>query len=82
MANIITDIFIHPNRRPFSVTLYINNDLRNFEVHRNFKIGDFGVSEWDELTVIISKKENKVVSELMTSLSNKYDRLKKIPEEL
>nr|GEV62462.1 hypothetical protein [Tanacetum cinerariifolium] len=36
----------------------------------------------DKLSVIISNKKNKVVCELMTSLSNKYERLKKILGEL
>nr|GEV31471.1 hypothetical protein [Tanacetum cinerariifolium] len=39
-------------------------------------------SREDKLSVIISKKKNKVVCELMTSLSNKYERLKKILGEL
>nr|GEY71212.1 hypothetical protein [Tanacetum cinerariifolium] len=78
----ITDTFIHPNTRPVAVTIYINNDPINFEVHRNFKFCGFDISEWDELSVIISKKKNKVGSELMTSLSNKYERLKKIRGEV
>ncbi|GJX00569.1 hypothetical protein Tco_0184482 [Tanacetum coccineum] len=36
------------------------NDRRNFDVYKNFKFGDFGVSEWDELGVIIPKKKNKI----------------------
>ncbi|GJZ14545.1 hypothetical protein Tco_0550222 [Tanacetum coccineum] len=47
-----------------------------------FNFGDVGISEWDELSVIIPKKKNKVISELMTSLSDKYEILKKIPSEL
>ncbi|GJY44178.1 hypothetical protein Tco_0432391 [Tanacetum coccineum] len=78
----ITDIFIHPNTRPVAVTIYRYNDQRNFEVYRNFKFSDFCISEWDELSIIIPKKKNKVVSELMTSLSNKCERLKRIPNEL
>ncbi|GJU75399.1 retrovirus-related pol polyprotein from transposon TNT 1-94 [Tanacetum coccineum] len=59
-----------------------NNDLRNFDVHKTFKFGDFGISEWDELSVIIPKKKKKVVSKLTTSLRNEYERLKQIPGEL
>ncbi|GJU67735.1 hypothetical protein Tco_1253994 [Tanacetum coccineum] len=59
-----------------------NNDLRNFDVHKNLKFSDFGVSECDELSVIIPKKKNKALSKLMTSLSNKYVRLKEILGEL
>ncbi|GJU78795.1 retrovirus-related pol polyprotein from transposon TNT 1-94 [Tanacetum coccineum] len=70
---IITDIFIHLNTKPVTITVYGNNDPINFDIHRNFKFSDFGISEWNELSVIIPKKKNKVVSELMTSLSNKYE---------
>ncbi|GKB50347.1 hypothetical protein Tco_0901100 [Tanacetum coccineum] len=59
-----------------------NNDPRNFDVHKNFKFGDFSISEWDELSVIIPKKKNKVVSKLMTSLINNYERLNQIPGKL
>ncbi|GJX12639.1 hypothetical protein Tco_0204397 [Tanacetum coccineum] len=78
----ITNILIHPNTRQVTITVYRNNDQRNFYVHKNFKFGDFGVSEWDELGVIIPKKKNKVVGELMQSLSKKYERVKEIPGEL
>ncbi|GJX40770.1 hypothetical protein Tco_0255760 [Tanacetum coccineum] len=78
----ITDILIYPNTRPVTITVYRNNDRRNFDVHKNFKFGDFGLSEWDELSVIIPKNKNKVVSELMTSLSKKCEWLKEIPGEL
>ncbi|GKB55437.1 hypothetical protein Tco_0906190 [Tanacetum coccineum] len=77
----ITNIFIHPNTRPVIIIVYKNNDPRNFDVHKNFKFGNFGISEWDELSDIILKKENKVVSKLMESLSKKYERLKEIPVE-
>ncbi|GJV18043.1 hypothetical protein Tco_1363366 [Tanacetum coccineum] len=49
-------------KRSVSVIVYRNKDPRNFEVHRNFNFGDFGVTEWDKLSVIIPKKKNKVVS--------------------
>ncbi|GJW31293.1 hypothetical protein Tco_0051325 [Tanacetum coccineum] len=45
----IIDILIHPNIRPIIITIYMINDRRNFDVYKNFKFGDFGVSEWDEL---------------------------------
>ncbi|GJT63775.1 putative reverse transcriptase domain-containing protein [Tanacetum coccineum] len=78
----ITDIFIHPNSKPVAITVYKNNDKRNFDVCKPFGFGDFGVTEWDELGDIISKKKNKLVEDLMTSLSKKYDRLKVISSEL
>ncbi|GKB55887.1 hypothetical protein Tco_0912073 [Tanacetum coccineum] len=43
---------------------------------------DFGITELDELGPIIQKKKNSIVKDLMTSLSKRYERLKKIPEEL
>ena len=36
----------------------------------------------DELGLIIQKKKNTIVKDLMTSLSKRYERLKKIPKEL
>nr|GEW18163.1 protein kinase superfamily protein [Tanacetum cinerariifolium] len=43
---------------------------------------DFGFPLNDELGVILPKKSNKCVGEMMTSLSNKYEILKKTLEEL
>ncbi|GJW44264.1 hypothetical protein Tco_0073063 [Tanacetum coccineum] len=78
----ITDIFIHPRTRPVLTTVYKNNDPRSFDVHGEFKFSDFRLTEWDELGDILPKKTNKCVGEMMTSLSTKYERLKKILEEL
>ncbi|GJR08044.1 hypothetical protein Tco_0790696 [Tanacetum coccineum] len=58
------------------------NDRRNFQVHNPFKFADFGVTELDELGPIIQKKKKTIVKDLMTSLGKRYERLKKIPEEL
>nr|GEW79342.1 hypothetical protein [Tanacetum cinerariifolium] len=41
-----------------------------------------GITELDELREIISNKKNMVVKDLMNSLSRRYERIKKIPEEL
>ncbi|GKC87068.1 hypothetical protein Tco_1147717 [Tanacetum coccineum] len=78
----ITDIHIYPNTKQVAIIVYRNNDQRNFDVHNPIRFGDFGITEWDELSVIIPKKKSKVVGELMDSLSKKYDRLKVIPGEL
>ncbi|GJT81314.1 hypothetical protein Tco_1055656 [Tanacetum coccineum] len=43
---------------------------------------DFGITELDELGLIIQKKKNSVVKDLVTSLSKRYEILKKFPEEL
>ncbi|GJS23662.1 hypothetical protein Tco_0452294 [Tanacetum coccineum] len=61
---------------------YMNNDKRNLDVHDPFKFADFGITELDELGPIIEKKKNSIVKDLMTSLSKRYERLKKIPKEL
>ncbi|GJT43596.1 hypothetical protein Tco_0952311 [Tanacetum coccineum] len=49
----ITDVKIHPNTKPVVVSVYMNNDKRNFDVHNPFKFTDFGTTELDELGPII-----------------------------
>ncbi|GKA76456.1 hypothetical protein Tco_0782917 [Tanacetum coccineum] len=44
--------------------------------------GAFGISELDELREIIPKNKKTVVQDLMNSLSQMYERIRKIPEEL
>nr|GEU39988.1 hypothetical protein [Tanacetum cinerariifolium] len=78
----IIDIRVHPNSKPVIITVYRGNDQRNFDIHNPFKFGDFAVTELDKLGQIIQKKKNKMVGKLMTSLGKRYERLKKIPEEL
>ncbi|GKE44539.1 hypothetical protein Tco_1471823, partial [Tanacetum coccineum] len=78
----IIDVRIHPDTKPIVASVFRNNDKRNFEVHQPFKFSDFGITELDELGPIIQKKKISVVKYLMTSLSKRYERLKKIPEEL
>nr|GEU84719.1 retrovirus-related Pol polyprotein from transposon TNT 1-94 [Tanacetum cinerariifolium] len=78
----ISDVKIHPNTKPIIASVYRNNDKRNFDVHSPFKFTDFRITELDELGPIIQKKKNYVVNDLMISLSKRYERLKKIPEEL
>ncbi|GJW46842.1 hypothetical protein Tco_0078488 [Tanacetum coccineum] len=78
----ITDVKIHLNSKPVVLIIYIGNDRRNFDVHNPFKFADFRVIELDELGPIIENKKNKFVSELMISLEKRYERLRKIPEEL
>nr|GEV47421.1 hypothetical protein [Tanacetum cinerariifolium] len=46
------------------------------------KFCDFRITKWDELREIIPKKKNKVVEDLMNSLSTKHERLRATPEEL
>ncbi|GJV94736.1 hypothetical protein Tco_1546313 [Tanacetum coccineum] len=63
-------------------TIYRGTDGRKFEVHETFLFGAFGISELDKLREIIPKKKNAVVKDLMNSLSRRYERLKKFPDEL
>ncbi|GJV91665.1 hypothetical protein Tco_1539478 [Tanacetum coccineum] len=78
----IIDVRIYPNTKPIIASVFRNNIKRNFNVHNPFKFTDFGITELDELGPIIQKKKNFVVKDLMTSLSKRYERLNKIPEEL
>ncbi|GJZ74230.1 hypothetical protein Tco_0638376 [Tanacetum coccineum] len=78
----ITNIKIHPKTKPVVIKVYRGTDGRNVEVHEPFLFGAFGISKLDELREIIPKKKNAVVKEFMNSLSRRYKRLKKIPEEL
>nr|GEV19547.1 retrovirus-related Pol polyprotein from transposon TNT 1-94 [Tanacetum cinerariifolium] len=56
----ITDIKIHPKTKPVVITVYRGTDGRNFDVHKPFLFGAFGMSELDELREIIPKKKNAV----------------------
>ncbi|GKC41274.1 hypothetical protein Tco_1058996 [Tanacetum coccineum] len=78
----ITDIKIHPKTKLVVITVYRGTDGRNFDVHRPFVFGVFSISELDKLREIIPKKKNTVVHDLMNSLIRRYERIRKIPEEL
>ncbi|GJZ34603.1 hypothetical protein Tco_0580420 [Tanacetum coccineum] len=52
----ITDINIYANTKPVNVIVYMNNDIRDFELHKEFTFGNFGISEWDEIDVILKKR--------------------------
>ncbi|GJS77246.1 hypothetical protein Tco_0727127 [Tanacetum coccineum] len=78
----ITDVRIHLNTKPIVASVFRDNDKRNFNIHQPFKFLGFGITELDELGPIIQKKKNSIVKDLMTFLSKRYERLKKIPEEL
>ncbi|GJX32529.1 ribonuclease H-like domain-containing protein [Tanacetum coccineum] len=45
----IIDIHIHPRSTPVAITVYRDNDIWNFEYHKEFKFGEPSLSEWDEL---------------------------------
>nr|GEV83074.1 hypothetical protein [Tanacetum cinerariifolium] len=77
----IIDIKIYPNTKPVVVSVFQNNNKRNFDVQNPFKYTDFGINELDELGLVIQKKKNSIVKDPMTSLCKRYERLKKIPEE-
>ncbi|GJZ61760.1 hypothetical protein Tco_0617897 [Tanacetum coccineum] len=78
----ITDIKIHPKTKPVVITVYRGTDGRNFDVHGPFAFGAFGISELDKFREIIPKKKNAIVHDLMNSLSQRYERIRKIPKEL
>nr|GEY59560.1 hypothetical protein [Tanacetum cinerariifolium] len=77
----IADIKIYP-KKPVVITVYRGTDGRNFNVHKPFLFGAFGRSKLDELREIIPKKKNIVVNDMMNSLSQMYERLRKILGEL
>ncbi|GJU44932.1 hypothetical protein Tco_1202198 [Tanacetum coccineum] len=57
-----------PTQKPKLLIVYRAYDRRNFQVHNPFKFSDFGVTELDELGLIIQKKKNKIVGKLMIAL--------------
>ncbi|GJZ19785.1 hypothetical protein Tco_0556375 [Tanacetum coccineum] len=79
---VILYVRIHPNTKPIIASVFRDNDKRNFDVHQPFKFSDFRIIELDELGPIIQNTKNSVIKDLMTSLSKRYERLKKIHEEL
>nr|GEY28332.1 hypothetical protein [Tanacetum cinerariifolium] len=76
----ITDVKIHPNSKPALLTIYRNNDKRNFVVHNPFKIVDFRLTELDELGQIIEKKNNFIFKDLMQSLRRKRKHMELEPQ--
>ncbi|GJX72105.1 hypothetical protein Tco_0309276 [Tanacetum coccineum] len=60
----------------------ISTDGRNIDVHKPFAFGAFGICGLDELREIISKKKYTIVQDLMNSLDRRYERIRKILEEL
>ncbi|GJU68409.1 putative reverse transcriptase domain-containing protein [Tanacetum coccineum] len=70
----ITDIKIHPKTKPVVITVYKGTDGINFDVHKPFAFGAFGISKLDELREIIPKKKNAVVQDLMKSLSRRAEK--------
>ncbi|GKB49133.1 hypothetical protein Tco_0899886, partial [Tanacetum coccineum] len=60
----ITNIKIHPKTKPMVITVYRGIDGRNFDVHKPFLFGAFGISELDELREIIPKMKNIVIEDL------------------
>ncbi|GKB11434.1 hypothetical protein Tco_0845357 [Tanacetum coccineum] len=77
----ITDIHIHPNTKPVIVTVFRGNDRGNFDVFNPFKFGYFGVTELDELGLIIQKKKNNVVGDLITSLGKRKREIQELESE-
>nr|GEU85951.1 hypothetical protein [Tanacetum cinerariifolium] len=61
---------------------YRGTNGRNFDVYNPFAFGNFSISDLNELREIIPKKKNVVVKDLINSLSQRYERIKKLYEEL
>ncbi|GJX21780.1 hypothetical protein Tco_0226225 [Tanacetum coccineum] len=78
----ITNIKIYANTKPVVIIVYKGTDGRNFDVHRPFAFGEFGISDLDELREIIPTKKKAVVHDLINSLSQRYERIRRIPKEL
>nr|GEY28543.1 hypothetical protein [Tanacetum cinerariifolium] len=78
----ISDVKIHPNKKPIVLIVYIRNDKINSDVHNPFKFVDFRVTELDELGLIIKKKKSRIVKELMIFVGKGYERMRKILKEL
>ncbi|GKA01813.1 hypothetical protein Tco_0674478, partial [Tanacetum coccineum] len=62
--------------------VYKNNNVKDFELHKEFIFGDFGIGEWDELGFILKSQKNKVVPDMLRLLSNMYAKLKEISKSL
>ncbi|GJS52895.1 hypothetical protein Tco_0626257 [Tanacetum coccineum] len=77
----ITDIKIHPKTKPVVITVYRGTDGRNFDVHKPFLFGEFGISKLDELREIILKKKNAMVKDLMNSLSRRWSDIGRVGME-
>ncbi|GJY30701.1 hypothetical protein Tco_0414196 [Tanacetum coccineum] len=74
----ITDIKIHPKTKLVVITVYKGTDGINFDVHKPFLFGAFGIFELDELREIIPKKKNTVnLSIEFSSLTNLVINLSK-----
>ncbi|GJW53155.1 hypothetical protein Tco_0097240, partial [Tanacetum coccineum] len=78
----ITHIYIHPNTRPVITIVYKNNNVKDFELHKVFTFGDFGISEWDELGPSPRTKKKKVVLDMLNSLNNRYSKFKELAKSL
>nr|GEV15835.1 hypothetical protein [Tanacetum cinerariifolium] len=73
---------IHLKEEITTKAIYKGTDGRNFDVHKPFLFGAFGISKLDELREIILKKKNIMLKDLMNSLSRRYERLRQILREL
>nr|GEU81038.1 hypothetical protein [Tanacetum cinerariifolium] len=78
----ITDIKIHPKTKLVVIAVYRGTDGRNFDTHKPFLFGAFGISKLDKLREIIPNKKNTMVKDLMNSLSRRCERLRQIPGEI
>nr|GEX52099.1 uncharacterized mitochondrial protein AtMg00810-like [Tanacetum cinerariifolium] len=69
-------------RKSLELEKHKGTDGRNFDVHKPFLFGAFGISELDELWEIIPKKKNAVLKDLMNSLSRRLECNRALPENV
>nr|GEW78383.1 hypothetical protein [Tanacetum cinerariifolium] len=72
---------IHSKSKLVVITVYKGIDGRNFNVHKPFLFGAFGISELDELGEISIKNKNTMVKDLINSLSQRWSHIDKVGME-
>nr|GEW83521.1 retrovirus-related Pol polyprotein from transposon TNT 1-94 [Tanacetum cinerariifolium] len=74
-------IRLDPKKITSAKAVYKGTDGKNFDVHKPFAFGVFGISELDELREIIPKNKNAVIQDLMNSLSRRWSDIDKVRME-
>ncbi|GJS58916.1 hypothetical protein Tco_0653700 [Tanacetum coccineum] len=73
-ADELKDLNLQRNEKVRKAIKLRNNKLKYYK--------DFRITELDELREIIPKRKNNVVSLMMNSFGKRYEKIKKLPEEL
>ncbi|GJT44746.1 hypothetical protein Tco_0953461 [Tanacetum coccineum] len=78
---IIIDIHIHPNTKHVIITVYRDNDRRNFDVHNPFMFGDFWTEgNPKELGINPTPPATRQVLSLTSGIMRKHQKLEPEPE--